>query len=790
MAACLLLAAICLLFFWPVLAGGVLLPIDGIYLIDPAFAPYRPAGVPQAMNLVMVADLVGCTYVYRQFTAESLGAGHVPLWNPYSACGMPFLANDQSAVLNPPNLLSNLLLPPHLAQTVFSLFCLIAAGIFTYGLTRSLGAAPVGGILGGLTFAFGGFVLVWLGLPLAATAIVLPALLWATRCLAIRPTLIRAVVLGGLLGWQFLSGHLSTSVHMLAFWIAFVVYEIVSLRCPTRIVSRGRLVGAAALALFLGVALGAPQLLPLREYVGLGRLAEHGRSRWAADSTADSVRKGLLGDTWFLRRIAPGELALLFVPERHGNPAFDDYRPHPDYGNYPERTSYVGAAALLALLSGIVWLPSRGHRRFFLIAGCLTLGVLLHLPVLNLVTYLPVLRLAAPQRLRFVFALCAAVSLGLAVSRWLPDDHRGERQRGRPTWLIALGILIVCTLLGAGALSLLCRPRGEALPQAVGLLRIIKLFAPAAAAAALVFLVSRRIQARLGRAAVAIMLVGVVAADLLVFAARWQSTARPENVLPALPPIQAIRELAGQARITGPPNLFRPNLSVGYGIYDARSYDPLAVERFVRLVEGFHGQVGESPWLAQGSETPIPELNRLTSVKYLWRFEPGGDLAIQQSSSALPRAYLTTRVRSCSADAALDALTSGLDPFLETPIEGPSAISNVGNDFFRRASLVSYAPHRVVVSTSAEQACWLVLTDTYYPGWKASVNGRRVPISIANYAFRGVPVPAGESVVIFAYEPTSYRVGVFVGLVGIAIALMLCTAQIVCGAGPRSSDRL
>ena len=145
-------------------------------------------------------------------------------------------------------------------------------------------------------------------------------------------------------------------------------------------------------------------------------------------------------------------------------------------------------------------------------------------------------------------------------------------------------------------------------------------------------------------------------------------------------------------------------------------------------------------------------------------------------------------MRSCSADVALDALTSGLDPFLETPIEGASPISNVGNEFFRRASLVSYAPHRVVVSTSAEEACWLVLTDTYYPGWQASVNGRRVPISIASYAFRGVPVPAGDSLVTFRYEPASYLVGVFIGLVGIAIALMLCTAQLVCGAGRRSAE--
>ena len=51
-----------------------------------------------------------------------------------------------------------------------------------------------------------------------------------------------------------------------------------------------------------------------------------------------------------------------------------------------------------------------------------------------------------------------------------------------------------------------------------------------------------------------------------------------------------------------------------------------------------------------------------------------------------------------------------------------------------------------------------MLTDTNYPGWRAYLNGRRVPIATANYLFRGVIVPPGKNIVEFAYEPNSFRI--------------------------------
>ena len=63
----------------------------------------------------------------------------------------------------------------------------------------------------------------------------------------------------------------------------------------------------------------------------------------------------------------------------------------------------------------------------------------------------------------------------------------------------------------------------------------------------------------------------------------------------------------------------------------------------------------------------------------------------------------------------------------------------------------------------------LVLTDSYYPGWKARVYETEVPIARANYGFRAVALPPGKHVVTFRYEPATFRVGLFVALTALAL---------------------
>ena len=90
-------------------------------------------------------------------------------------------------------------------------------------------------------------------------------------------------------------------------------------------------------------------------------------------------------------------------------------------------------------------------------------------------------------------------------------------------------------------------------------------------------------------------------------------------------------------------------------------------------------------------------------------------------------------------------------------------------------SIISYAPERVVIRVNSERPGFLVLKDAYYPGWRAAVNGEAVDVVPTNILFRGVPVPAGESEIVFSYMPTAWLTGLGLSLAGGLLWLVLAS---------------
>ena len=88
-------------------------------------------------------------------------------------------------------------------------------------------------------------------------------------------------------------------------------------------------------------------------------------------------------------------------------------------------------------------------------------------------------------------------------------------------------------------------------------------------------------------------------------------------------------------------------------------------------------------------------------------------------------------------------------------------------------TVVKHEPQRVELKAVLDRPGLVILADTYYPGWRLTIDGKPAPIYRANRLMRGAAVPAGEHTLVYTYEPQSFRVGAIVSGAGLIALLAL-----------------
>jgi uncharacterized membrane protein YfhO len=106
-------------------------------------------------------------------------------------------------------------------------------------------------------------------------------------------------------------------------------------------------------------------------------------------------------------------------------------------------------------------------------------------------------------------------------------------------------------------------------------------------------------------------------------------------------------------------------------------------------------------------------------------------------------------------------------------IDRPCGLKPGNGDTNRIIKIDNYETDRISVSSHSQKDAVLILSDTYYPGWKAFIDDRETLIRKANYAFRAVCLPKGDHRIIFKYEPDSFRYGLYLSSAGIIIGIYL-----------------
>jgi hypothetical protein len=139
------------------------------------------------------------------------------------------------------------------------------------------------------------------------------------------------------------------------------------------------------------------------------------------------------------------------------------------------------------------------------------------------------------------------------------------------------------------------------------------------------------------------------------------------------------------------------------------------------------------------------------------------------------RAYFVSSIQSASSQA--DALKAFLRPdfnyISSAVLERAETASTLPPDSSGKVRIIGYESQRVACEVEAAAKGHLVLLDSYYPGWQAYVDGRRVEIVRANFAFRAVPLDRGRHRVEFRYEPTWFYAGLALSCSVLVAGLLL-----------------
>jgi hypothetical protein len=793
----LIIIALAILFFSPnIVRGGLMLPMDVLQNLAPfsASAPKESAPVHNPL----LWDLAVMIYPWIEEFRRS--GTPFPLWNPYSFCGSPLLANGQTGLLYPLSWIYRIL-PLGAALIVIAVAKLSFCGIFAFLFYRKLDFQRQACLLGALALMFGSMTVVWLGYPASFTLVTMPFLFWALQNYLSSGDRRHIAWMAVGYGLLFLGGGLQTA---LLLSLASALYF--ALTAP-----RAKLYPALLVAALLGFCLAAPQLLPFLEYLGEGA-ASHFRGGF-----------GWKLYPWFT-------LQSWVMPRFFGDPRAGNFW---GFSSYLGEAVYIGIAPLLLAAVGLVF--AQKNRFYWSILAVAGLGILgmYAAPAQELLKRFPFLSHLDNNKFP-ALVVFGVVSFAVAGLDYLLREAACRLGRAALVWHVT-AILWAALAAGAGfffhdairELGLQRFLTAELWLQLGVLLSITATF----------WLWRIR---RLPPSAAAWILLALTAGDLFRLSVYYYPSPQVERPLPRSTAVEFLQQNSGEGRFLGLAGWVPPEISILYRLQDARGIDghtpfrcyeilsridPAVHDLLARLQAGApkpgtwtpgtlffrsieHHLNATDPeirsalrqldyWSYDVTRIENPGLLSVLGVRYVvgpkgaaapadagFPLVHSSDADVWENPSALPRAFVSTRPEFVVSEA--EALATISAPGFAA---GNAAVINLqGRSFPSQqvrarppdllpAHIDSYAPGQVRISAEAPEGGWLVLSDLYYPGWEAFIDGVPAPIYQGNYLFRAVELSPGKHQVQFVYRPAPLRIGIVLCILALAIVVVLSKPQ-------------
>jgi hypothetical protein len=768
-----LFLALALVELWtPIVHGGFYMASDLGQIW--ALTHTAPGSATPANSLV--SDVYTQLMPFLHFSVSQVRAGHLPTWNPYNGNGQPFLANFQSALFSPFTALFYVF-PFGAALILSALARLWLMGFFTAMLFRRHGVGDVPSVVGGVVFMFAGYHLVWLNYPITSVSAWLPLALWCCRVALDHRTADhpsrrrRNAATAGLalaVAAMLLGGNPETATFDILLIIGFVVVSLAIERVGWPAAGRylARFAGAGVVAALLA----APQLIPFVQYERISTAAQ----------THQSSIPGFNLST----------VPIMAFPNLFGGPqfAYTDEAFYTSYlhppTNYAELDgNSVGLIAMCAAPVGLLALRRRrwGALPWFGLGAAAVGTLLLYSHAAGVVwEHVPIVHTAYLNRSQDVELMGLAVLTALAADVVI-RAVAGWRSRPRAA-TVALAVLAGATI----SVSLALTEWGRILRQHVArlagsttatatALRLVRLHVLTELALAAGFVVAVAAFAALRRsnplrAGLALVMVAVVFASTGLVLRTYNPTVPSSLSYPVTPSVRQLESVVGQGEVLFSGNDFPlPATNLWFGIHDVGSYDSVGlrwhddlyrrvfdvpttrIEQLPNCLEGLQlfgvqWVVGGDGRLADG--TVLSTTGVIDHVPYYAVPSSAPYALVDRSTMAGSDRTALRLAASCGFDSSREVVLEGGTQQSGAQLSADSKPGPASGTLTRLDSSAS----GLEVRTNSLRSTWLVVKQSWAPGWRATVDGRSQPVLRADYAFIGVRLPPGRHVIRLAYS--------------------------------------
>lgn len=739
--------ALTVIFFHKVFLGLIPLPTD---LIVGGYYPWLSykwgysVGVP--VKNTKLSDAVSLFYPPKTLASDLVKKGELPLWNPYMFGGYPLFASAQFGLLFP-TIIFYLIFQTPVAWTLQTMSQPILACFFMYMLLRHLNLDKLPSIFGSISFGFGGFTILWMQWNTqATTALFLPILILLMDKYLISKNIKWGALFSIFLTFQIIAGYLPVlpfTLFSLAIWYIFRSKSKFNLKIIFFIV--------------LGILLSAVYLLPVVELIQISQRKVETLGP-AAPFTP------------------PENFINLIAPDFFGNDATGNFWGR---GDHMDATLYVGITTLILALYGIKNFFKKTETRFAVCLLCFAVIISISNPLSNFLYKLGLWGGPSITMNRVNFMINFSLSLLAAYGISLINNYNFRLVLKTVTFITVIGLVWIAKLLiyKENATHINIALRNILLPSALTFATVLLFY-------------FRKFENL--RKFIVFGFILLLTFDLFRFGLKFNTFSNPSLLYPKTP-ITNFLEKYPNDRFISEQNILPANMWVPFKLSSMQGYDgiyPLNTAKLLAVADS--ADLNATPmtrWavLQNFNSKIMDETNTrflLTikkdnpykaSEKYKKVFEDK-EVAILENTQSLPRIYLTKNAIKASNQQTLKLLLDDNFPVKETSITDEFEFINSSRETLNAD--LEYKPltnSYVIIKSTSNIDAYLVVLDSFYPGWKALIDGTQSKIYRTNYNFRGILLPKGNHTVEFIYTPDSLKYGAMISGVSLFLILLFLT---------------